>query len=360
MLCSYVSIVLSAPLGLSIPSYKNIDDAYDQFGPTPRICLQLSSNPLDWEHYKDDVRYALTEVTLQKLQELTKKSKDLNMDFVSHKLCLIRREDRDIVSSAFLVMPITDHIRSRLAIRMRNYDMDQLIETFELFSSVASLREMSGIIFENICHQRFQKQILLKYMLMVRLARDDRSRQPRWYSSHRPIDQRDTKGQELESLRRDAFDRCETLDLSPSDTREYDDLDFALESNVYYIPMKPNQVAVDSFICYGGYLYLFQFTVSEERKINDGLISQFATCRNLPPPRNWRYIFVIPDGVKTLVCPYPKSPGIQELRPCSSQVVVEDFAKPPEQKPPLSINGGGVWGEQHPRKRMKVTETPDG
>jgi hypothetical protein len=300
------------------------------------------------------------EVTLQKLRELTKNSKDLNLDSVSHKLCLIRREDRDIVSSAFLVMPITDHIRSRLAIRMRNYDMDQLIETFELFSSVASLREMSGIIFENICHQRFQKQILLKYMLMVRLARDDRSRQPRWYSSHRPIDQRDTKGQELESLRRDAFDRCETLDLSPSDTREYDDLDFALESNVYYIPMKPNQVAVDSFICYGGYLYLFQFTVSEERKINDGLISQFATCRNLPPPRNWRYIFVIPDGVKTLVCPYPKSPGIQELRPCSSQVVVEDFAKPPEQKPPLSINGGGVWGEQHPRKRMKVTETPDG
>ena len=354
MLCSWISIVLSAPLGLSIPHYKNIDDAYDQFGPTPRICLEVSSSPEDWEPYKDEVRHALMEVTLQKLQELTKKSEDLNMDSVSHKLCLIRREDRDIVSSAFLVMPITDHIRSRLAIRVRDYDMDQLIETFKLFFSVASSRGMSGNIFENICHQRFQKQILLKYMLMVRLTRDDRSRQPRWYSSHRPIDQ---QGQELESLRRDAFDRCETLDLSPSDTREYDDLDFALESNVYYIPMKPNQVAVDSFICYGGYLYLFHFTVSEEHKINDGLISQFATCRNLPPPRNWRYIFVIPDGVKTLVCPYPKSPEVQELRPCSSQVVVEDFAKPPEQKSPLSINEGG---EQHPHKRMKVTETPDG
>ena len=39
-----------------------------------------------------------------------------------------------------------------------------------------------------------------------------------------------------------------------------------------YIPNKPNEAPVDSFICYRSYLYLFQFTVSEDHEIQDGLI----------------------------------------------------------------------------------------
>ena len=70
--------------------------------------------------------------------------------------------------------------------------------------------------------------------------------------------------------------------LRPSDTREYDALDIAPETNVYYTP-KPNEAAVDTFICYGGYLYLFQFTVSEKYKIRMALsraLQHVATFRH--------------------------------------------------------------------------------
>ena len=90
--------------------------------------------------------------------------------------------------------------------------------------------------------------------------------------------------------------------------REYDAQGFAPEPNVYYIPKKPNEAPVDSFSCYGGYLYLFQSTVSEEHEIKDGLIRRFATYRDLPPRRNWIFIFIIPYGVETLERLCPKSP----------------------------------------------------
>ena len=105
-------------------------------------------------------------------------------------------------------------------------------------------------------------------------------------------------------------------------------LDFAPETNVYYISKKPNEAAVDSFICYGGYLYVFQFTVSEQHKIKDGPISRFATCRDLSPRQNYIFVFIIPYGVETLECSYPESAELQELSPCYLQVVMENSTTP--------------------------------
>ena len=108
---------------------------------------------------------------------------------------------------------------------------------------------------------------------------------------------------------------------------------------------------MDSFICYGGYLYLFQFTVSEKHKIKDDPISRFATCRDLPPRQNWIFIFIIPYSVETLKCSYPESPEFQGLSPCSSQVGMENSTTPVAS---LSINGGG---EATSPQEPKVTET---
>lgn len=85
---------------------------------------------------------------------------------------------------------------------------------------------------------------------------------------------------------------------------------------------KQNEAGFGSFIRYDGMLYIFQFTVFDEHSIDNGLISRFAECTGLPQRDNWRYIFVIPDGVEHLKCPYPTSRELHELIPYSAQMVM--------------------------------------
>jgi hypothetical protein len=91
------------------------------------------------------------------------------------------------------------------------------------------------------------------------------------------------------------------------------------------VPEKPNEVAFDSFICFDNILYIFQFTVSEEHSYNDKLISRFAEFSGVPNSSRWRFIFVIPQNVKGIKCPFPKTDELQKLNPFSSQIVMKDL-----------------------------------
>ncbi|KAH9993983.1 hypothetical protein BJV77DRAFT_1066973 [Russula vinacea] len=296
------------------PSTDIINDTFDRFGPIPSICLETASSPYTLGVYETEVNGALNRVTvsLQSLLELMTNVNDLTMDAVSHKLCLVKREEINNIASKFLISPITKYIQSRLA----NCRIVPIILFLPFFESVGRH------YFENICHMRFQKHISIWFVSMVR---SDKKRNLKWHSSHCAIEPPVLQANELEKQRQVAFRGWGTLDVCPS-IFEYDHLAFALEQGVYYIPKKPNEVAFDSFIFHDSYLYIFQFTVSKEHGINDKLISRFEECTNVPPHDKWRFIFVIPDDVKALECPYPKSDGLQRLKPLSSQISLEDFA----------------------------------
>jgi hypothetical protein len=155
-------------------------------------------------------------------------------------------------------------------------------------------------------------------MKMVRLSKPINFQ---WRSSHNPIED-----PRLEERRYKAFHEGVTFEVSPSKPREYDGKGLTPEPGVYYIAKKPNQAAFDSFIYYKETLYLFQFTVSGYHDINDGLI---AECDKLSIPEAKRlFIFVIPDGVKLLKCPYQKNPGLRWLEPRSAEIVVKELEKP--------------------------------
>jgi hypothetical protein len=84
--------------------------------------MASESQPPNFENYKTAVRKSVEQVvTLQDLTKLTSDLEDLKMDAFSDKLCLIRREKKDDVESPVLVIPITDHIKSRLANSMRSW-----------------------------------------------------------------------------------------------------------------------------------------------------------------------------------------------------------------------------------------------
>ena len=331
----------SASLLEDNPDIDTIDDKYDRLGPTPHLCLRF--NPLELKRYEDQIRQVLKTVTPRNLEELTEGPENLRMNALSHKISLVRRSEITNFWSMTIVTPITDHMRSRLALAMRNQNIHKQVEMFLLFNSLASSKALSGILFENICHHQFQRRIHIDYVPMVWLEDSKRRGNPQWHSSHYAI----AESEQLERQRLGALGRLETLDVSPSDCIEYDGCKpFSLQENIYYIPMISNEVAFDSFICYDGHLYIFQFTVSKNHDIKKGLISRIPELiglEHLPQREKWHFIFIIPDDGKTLKCPY--CPEFQGLELHSSKLVMKDFIEsilsfnPPQpmRKSPLSL-----------------------
>lgn len=122
--------ILSAPLHIPRPSLSVTDNVYDRLGPTPYLSLMIAARPPKLREYEDEVRQTLDTLSMESLEKMIvglHGSHGLNMDDISEKLCLIRREDIDNVKSRWLVRPITDHIRSKFITCMRNSNIRQLI-----------------------------------------------------------------------------------------------------------------------------------------------------------------------------------------------------------------------------------------
>ena len=277
------------------------------------------------EEYKEEIRSALENLTLQSLGELSMTTRSLKMDKLSHKFCLISREKLHNVRSWFIVTPITTHIQSRLATRMRTEDIQQQLEMYEDFDYYPISRGLSGILFESLGNLHFQKRIFIEYAPMARLSRDNQVNHPQWHTSH-PVGNEDS---DLRGLREVAWDGRTTLDVRP-DTHEYGDQEsreIDPKPNIYYIPKMTNEEALISFILYGEHLFIFQFTVSNQHNIKTGLISRFTACDKFPQPSNWRFIFIIPGGDnRMLKSRYLQIPEIQDLKPFSAQVAMEGYA----------------------------------
>jgi hypothetical protein len=218
---------------------------------------------------------------------------------------------------------------------MQKSNIHELIDAYQDLFPLPPVRGICGCVFESICHLRFQEQIFIQYARMVRLP----GGRAQWHSSHYPI-----KNQEnLKERREVAYNESFTLNLRPSRARIYDGQERAPESGVYYYmpkkPSGPSQAALHSFILYDDILYIFRFTVSDEQGIEDGLI---AECAELSIPEDkWVFIFVIPDGVKLLKCPYPTSLGLQRLEPCTAQIAVAGEEEPLFEKPRLTVGAEG-------------------
>ena len=121
------SYILSALLEDIIrPSTDVINDTFDRFGPTPMICIEAASVPDGLHAYEVEVNDALNQVTQERL-EFTRNARNLTMDKTSHKLYLIRRTDINRVRSDILISPITEHIQSEIANRIRLCGMQRQV-----------------------------------------------------------------------------------------------------------------------------------------------------------------------------------------------------------------------------------------
>jgi hypothetical protein len=129
------------------PTDACILDIFNRLGPTPRLCFDILSRPRCIVQYEKRLNGVISELTADRLWKLINDARDLSMDAVSHKVCLIRREEVDPFSP-WVVHPTSDWILWRLANQFRNIERTEQIRLYEKFSRVPDSRRMAGVIFE--------------------------------------------------------------------------------------------------------------------------------------------------------------------------------------------------------------------
>jgi hypothetical protein len=288
----------------------SVFDIFDRLGPTPRLCL-LARLPHALKCHESDLNNVISNIDLHMLKKIFSAVALLEMDEISHKLCLIRRSDEGDIYSDIVVHTVTDWIKSRLALRLRNLEQAEQIHPYRLFSRARGNRSMAGILYQAMVQSDLQHGISLIAFPMVEKPVDRSSSSEirvshlRWYSSRTLPD-----SCALETL--DQVPLNQLLVIQPDSCQQYSDSGLSsMMPNVIYIPQLTNQKVVDSFILVDGTLCLLQFPTTSTHEINHGL-AEVGDKYGLPPMELWRFVFLIPPNM-TLTVPQPRKMPPRDL-----------------------------------------------
>jgi hypothetical protein len=83
---------------MSEPNLKELDAVFNNFGPTPRLCFNTLLRPCGIDSHKRALNVILAGLTSQDLKSLVGNMGSLAADKLSHKICLISRNNRDEIS----------------------------------------------------------------------------------------------------------------------------------------------------------------------------------------------------------------------------------------------------------------------
>ena len=209
----------SAPLRLGNLDLDLINKLFDVLGPVPRLCIDFDEDKL--EDYRKDLNKELGKLSIDSLEELVDEGESLEMDAVSHKVCLIRRfySTKLRFSKKVKVSPITPYVGSRIAFQLKNAQRHELIRLYKKFIHLPSTRKMSGDVFEAWCHQVFCERISIKFVPMVREGGSKvakKKNQHQWHTTNMKL-----TSKLLENKRRYALRKGTVLDIRPGTFVEY-------------------------------------------------------------------------------------------------------------------------------------------
>ncbi|KDR82617.1 hypothetical protein GALMADRAFT_56773 [Galerina marginata CBS 339.88] len=293
-----------------------IDQRIHEFGFIPRRCFQLQEVDLD-----DDRRcmvVALDAFTLDDVDGLAFREY-LSLDSPWDLLFLLRRKDAGLLSTAVSIEPISSFVECKFFTWMRSQRRRDLVHLFNRFVCRSATQKLAGCVFKAYCHVVFSLMIEFDPLPMARDA--DELTATKEGSGHEIFYNKKGPQQTLEGL----GPNSQTLVIKPRRSVNYCSASAACEldiqEEIYYIPLKANQIGIDSFILHDSILYLFQITVSTKPGIKDALLPFLKSLSGLPPQSNWHVIFVKPP-FNVLECPVPKSTELQSLKLFSAEVKV--------------------------------------
>ena len=124
---------------------------------------------------------------------------------------------------------------------------------------------------------------------MVRLSKSHQGSLPQWHSSHLPF-----SNKSFHKFHKKALKKEININIPDPEMVEYGDKGpSSITANVLYLPKLTNQVALNSFILFKNFLYIFQFTIAKWYDIKPGLIDWYERCSGVPHMTCWCFVFVI-------------------------------------------------------------------
>ncbi|KAF8222024.1 hypothetical protein L208DRAFT_1455233 [Tricholoma matsutake] len=257
-------------------SNQGLDDVlqrYNSLGPTARFCFQLTPNEVTCHFSDHDTAINSTGPDL--LKKLFSSSSRLSLDTFSHKICLIRRMRGSALGDGRITTDlISVAVEQQVVQRLEEFSDDQLLDMWTNFLKFGGARGMTGSIFEVFIHRRFRTRIYLDATPMVWSNRAN-SRWHALFSTKRP------HSATVHGVAQQVF----SLQVDVGSTFVYDTTTkLSIRPDVYYVPRSGQQVALDSFILYGGYLNVFQCTVRHDHNIKGGLDDFLASCSGATSP----------------------------------------------------------------------------
>ncbi|KAF8524690.1 hypothetical protein BU17DRAFT_42824 [Hysterangium stoloniferum] len=289
---------------------EDIRERYHNAGPSARICLTFS--PMDIQNFYNS-RTALIDNanTAESLAKLIRASNAFSMDEFSHQICVIRRPDHNMMHS-YTVNSATDFVHQALRLRLWILDEHEVLKMMRQFSRLSSGGSF-GFLFEAHFQKVFAKGVNIDAKRMFRASYKGSC----WHSAFL-----DTN-----------FDF--SLRITPVKTIVYDhtvtrpDKQLVIREDCYYIPRVNNAVGIDSLILHRGYLYLFQFTSGSKHDIKPGLQGTLDKFAGVPPREKWRFIFIVPDHLKSFDYPHSDKGFLRDHIPYIAQVRIPQFPTVP-------------------------------
>ncbi|KAI9434189.1 hypothetical protein H4582DRAFT_1856074 [Lactarius indigo] len=279
------------------PNDPRIDEMYNHYGPTPRICLAFVRNNDLFDAHQERYESALSHVSLKKLGDMASDKMNFAIDDESHTLVLVRRLQRDRFTRRRLE-PITHMVKLELRNQLQKETRAMRIILYKSLANVEGTKRIAGVVYESLAQELLEKKIALKLVPMVQRGSSGSGRGkrlPRWDSNHG-----DDANPSLVRL----------IDITPAETFPYpvSGLDHPIKDKVYYAPEAQNQVAFDSFIMAEEKLYIFQFTIGSDHPIKKGIVPFFSkkVLGALPPRADWHFVFVVPPDISKISCSQPQ------------------------------------------------------
>lgn len=300
---------------------------YRSIAPTARVCIEYDEEAVtEYLRQRNSVIQDLDNLASVKslFDRLVTRATVLSLDPISQKICLIRRLKQGEVGNNFTVSPISDLVSNMLALHVETLTEHELLEMWKKFSNFPDARGMLGSVFEAYTHKRFRKKIEFYPSPMHRAPRSN-SRSHASFSRKIPASAKPLTELLAKPSAKPSAEPIKVITIANHNTIVYEkDQQLTIEPGVYYIPRSGQQVALDSFILYDGFLYIYQCTGSKDHGIKDGIISFLRACKGLPATDLWRFVFVVPDDLESFSCPASRNDTIQSLFLYTTQIAMSN------------------------------------
>jgi len=285
-------VLCSAPIHGLAASSQAIDEMYSRFGPTPRICFELSKmqSLLNWHRRRSEI--AIAKLSSRTLREMVNGALELNFDDVSHTIVLVKRRGNDLSQSLIIVEPITLVVEMALRNQLRRETQAERLALYRSLANVEDSRRLAGVVYESLAQEKLQQQNPIELHLFPMIKKRPQGsgkgkKLPRWYSNH-------GDGVDPSSV--------QSINIRRTDNDVFSSMPDPIKDNIYYVPESPNQVAFDSFIMDDKKLFIFQFTIASFHEIKTGILTSFSQD-SLPPKKDWYFVFAVPPTLSEISCP---------------------------------------------------------